>query len=90
MHLDKIITTSEAIQHYFEKIKTLDRIPVLDYVGDITQYNLSSALVFLFQQVDGVATIQDLISMNIFSKLSTLRSLVYFNKLGMIRFMEKL
>jgi hypothetical protein len=89
MHLDKIISTSEAIQYYFEKIKTLDCIPIVDYVGDITQYNLSSALMFLFQQVDGVSTIQDLISMNIFSKLATLRSLVYFNKLGMIRFMEK-
>lgn len=88
-HLDKIISPSEAIQYYFDEIKSLDRIPVVDYVGDITQYNLSSALMFLFQQVDGVSTIQDLILMNTFSKLSTLRSLVYFSKLGMIRFMEK-
>jgi hypothetical protein len=88
-HLDKIISPSEAITYYFEHIRSLDRIPVLDYVGDITQYNLSSALVFIFQQVDGVSTIQDLISLNIFPRLSTLRSLVYFSKLGMIRFMEK-
>lgn len=88
-HLDKIISPSVAIQYYFENIKSLDRIPVVDYVGDITQYDLSSALVFLFQQVDGMSTIQDLISMNTFSKLSTLRSLVYFSKLGMIRFVEK-
>jgi len=89
-HLDKIITTSEAIQYYFDKIMTLERIPVVDYVGDITQYDLSTAMVFIFQQVDGVSTIQDLITMNTFSKISTLRALVYFNKLGMIRFMEKL
>lgn len=89
-HLDKIISPSDAIQYYFDKIVSLERIPVVDYVGDITQYDLSTALVFIFQQVDGVSTIQDLISMNTFSKLSTLRSLVYFHQLGMIRFMEKI
>jgi hypothetical protein len=88
-HLDKIMPASEAIQYYFNHIQSLDKIPVVDYVGDITQYNLSSGLVFIFQQVDGVSKIQEIISMNIFSKLSTLRSLVYFSKLKMIRFMEK-
>lgn len=88
-HLDKIISASESIQYYFDNIKSLDRIPVVDYIGNITQYNLSSALVFIFQQVDGVSTIQEIISMNIFTKLSMLRALVYFSKLGMIRFMEK-
>ena len=88
-HLDKIISTSEAIQYYFQEIESLEKIPVVDYVGDITQHNLNSALVFIFQQVDGVSTIQEIISMNIFTKVSTLRSLVYLAKLGMIRFLEK-
>lgn len=88
-HLDKIISASETIQYYFDKIQSLDRVPVVDYVGDITQHNLNPALVFIFQQVDGVSNIQEIIAMNMFTKLSTLRALVYFSKLGMIRFMEK-
>ncbi len=87
-HLDKIISASEAIQYYFAEIKSLDRVPVVDYVGDITRHNLNSALIFIFQQVDGMSTIQDIISMNMFTRLSMLRALVYFSKLGMIRFME--
>ena len=88
-HLDKIISASETIQYYFDKIGSLDRVPVVDYVGDITQHNLNPGLVFIFQQVDGVSNIQEIIAMNMFTKLSTLRALVYFSKLGMIRFMEK-
>lgn len=88
-HLDKIISTSEAIRYYFEQIKALDRIPVLDYVGDITRYNLTSEMIFIFQQVDGSSTIHEIISLNIFTRLSTLRTLVYFSQLGMIKFMEK-
>lgn len=87
-HLDQVIPAAQAIQYYFDNIKNLEKIPVVDYVDDITRYNLSPSLVFIFQQVDGVSNIQDMISLNIFSKLSTLRSLVYLSKLGMVRFVE--
>lgn len=86
-HLDKIISASEAIEYYFDKIGSMEKIPVVDFVGDITKRQLSTEMIFLFQQVEGVSTIQEIISMNVFSKLSTLRSLVYFAREGMIQFL---
>lgn len=87
-HLDKIISASEAIEYYFDKIGSMNKIPVVDFVGDITQRQLSTEMIFLFQQVEGISNIQEIISMNVFSKLSTLRSIVYFAREGMIQFLE--
>lgn len=88
LHLDRVIPTAKAISVYFERIGSLEKVPVVAEVKDITSYHLSPALVFIFQQIDGVSTIEEIIGFNIFSKLNTLRSIVYLYDLGMIRFLE--
>jgi hypothetical protein len=83
-HLNKTFSSDEALTIYFGEIENLQKVPVIDLQDDIKSYDLSPELIFLFQLIDGVSSLQDMIDMSVFGKLTTLRAMIHFYKLDMI------
>lgn len=86
--LNKVAPSGEAIESYFEHINDLQAIPVVNTVKDIKSLPMTPELIFVFQQIDGVSTLEDMIQLSVFSKLDTLRSLMYFFDNDLIEFQK--
>ncbi|MCB1198906.1 MAG: hypothetical protein KDK51_11075 [Deltaproteobacteria bacterium] len=87
--LDQHISSGETVEFFFTSIQSLSAIPLASPIKDITSYTLTPELIFMFQQIDGVSTISDMIQMSVFGKLETLRALVYLHKIGFVFFDER-
>lgn len=85
-HLDKHSPSGQAVEFYFKNINDLEAVPIVNQIEDIKDFQLTPELIFIFQQIDGVSTISDMIQMSVFSKLDTLRALIYFYQSELICF----
>src|SRR5690606_34528405 len=71
-HLDQHMPPIKAVESFFNNIGSIEKVPVVESIEDIKQYQLTPELLFTFQQIDGVSSIQDIIQLSVFSKLDTL------------------
>lgn len=87
-HLDRSSNCGDAIQSYFDDIKSLHMIPTRNSVKDLTQFDLTPELTFLLHQIDGLSSIRELLMASLYPRILTLRGLVYLANLQLIRFEE--
>jgi len=87
-HLDQHCPSGSAIEYFFHYVQNLELIPVVSPIEDMRGYDFTPELVFIFQQIDGVSTIGDMIQMSVFTKLDTLRALMFFHKNELIYFQD--
>jgi len=56
-HLDPHISTREAVATFFEKVRSLEQVPARTQVKDVTRFDLTPEIAFLFSRVDGISTL---------------------------------
>ncbi|MEZ4704077.1 MAG: hypothetical protein R3A11_02585 [Bdellovibrionota bacterium] len=85
-HISVLLPADKAIHFYFQHIKSLHKVPVVQNIKNIKDYDLSPNLIFLLAQIDGIQSLQEIISVSIFSKITTLKALIYLAQLRIISF----
>ncbi|MCB0326363.1 MAG: hypothetical protein KDD52_01980 [Bdellovibrionales bacterium] len=85
-HISAFLQTEDAVQHYFQYIKSLHKVPVIQKNKNIKDYDVNPGLTYLMTQIDGILSLQDLMGISIFSKITTLKALCYLHKLSIVAF----